>query len=121
MDKELELRPPDGNWAGEYMEAGCMGKIGYDLKFDHSKETFQGSGKDPDGSFIVENGVFSRATGRFMWTQRAKSGSGYLVVECVASVCNVKSDGLYGRPGSLDGNYATTAGYRGKFTIGPLP
>merc|ERR1712085_137773 len=94
MDKELELRPPDGNWAGEYMEAGCMGKIGYDLKFDHSKETFQGSGKDPDGSFIVE---------------------------CVASVCNVKSDGLYGRPGSLDGNYATTACYRGKFTIGPLP
>ena len=121
MDKELELRPPDGNWTGEYMEAGCMGKIGYDLKFDHSKETFQGSGKDPDGSFIVENGVFLRATGRFMWTQRAKSGSGYLVVECVASVCNVKSDGFYGRPGSLDGNYATTAGYRGKFTIGPLP
>jgi hypothetical protein len=121
VNKELELRPPDGAWAGTYNEGSVKADIWYDFTFDYIDGTFTGSGHDLDGGFAVENGVFSGTTGRFMWTQRSTPDSPYpCVVECVASACKVKPDGLYGRPSSLDGNYVSDAGYQGHFSISPV-
>ena len=120
-NKELELRPPNGRWVGTYEEGSNTAAIRYDLTFDYKEGTFSGSGSDVDGDFVVENGVFSPTTGRFEWTQRTKPNARYpCVTECVASASKVKADGLYGRPSSLDGNYASDQGYRGPFSISPV-
>ena len=120
-NKELELRPPNGRWVGTYEEGWNTATIRYDLTFDYKEGTFSGSGSDVDGDFVVENGVFSPTTGRFEWTQRTKPSARYpCVTECVASASKVKADGLYGRPSSLDGNYASDQGYRGPFSISPV-
>jgi len=120
-NKELELRPPNGRWVGTYEEGWNTAAIRYDLTFDFTEGTFSGSGSDVDGDFVVENGVFSPTTGRFEWTQRTKQFARYpCVTECVASASKVKADGLYGRPSSLDGNYASDQGYRGPFSISPV-
>lgn len=119
--KELEVRPPNGAWAGTYKESGNVAAIRYNLKFDSKEGVFSGSGSDVDGSFVIENGVFSPTTGRFEWTQRTKPGSPFpCVTNCVASASNVEADGIYGRPSSLDGNYATDQGYKGPFSISPV-
>ena len=130
-NKELELRPPNGRWVGTYSEGSNTAAIRYDLTFDYKEGTFSGSGSDVDGDFVVENGVFSPTTGRFEWTQRTKPNARYpCVTECVASASKVKADGLYGRPSSLDGNYAsavilpslgtTAVPRRGPFSISPV-
>ena len=121
-NKELELRPPNGRWVGTYSEGSNTAAIRYDLTFDYKEGTFSGSGSDVDGDFVVENGVFSPTTGRFEWTQRTKPNARYpCVTECVASASKVKADGLYGRPSSLDGNYASIPGLRrGPFSISPV-
>ena len=120
-NKELELRPPNGAWVGTYTEGFDTAAIRYDLTFNYKEGTFRGSGSDVDGDFVVEDGVFSPTTGRFAWTQRTKLFARYpCVTECVASASKVKADGRYGRPSSLDGNYASEQGYKGPFSISPV-
>ena len=94
----LELRPPNGAWAGTHTEDGNTAAILYDLTFDHSESTFSGTGSGPGGTFVIENGAFSATDGRFSWTQQLSSEPGSPLaceVNCTALAYTVRAPGTY--------------------------
>ena len=94
----LELRPPNGAWAGTHTEDGNTAATLYDLTFDHNESTFSGTGSGPDGGFAIENGVFSATDGWTQRTQQLSSEPGSPLpceVNCTASAYTVRAPGTY--------------------------
>ena len=94
----LELRPPNGAWAGTHTEDRNTAATLYDLTFDHNESTFSGTGSGPGGSFVIENGAFSATDGRFSWTQQLSSEPGSPLaceVNCTALAYTVRAPGTY--------------------------
>jgi len=74
VDKLYELK-------GEYSEDGRTQRSSYELTFNTASSSFCGKGRDCDGEFSVEGGVYSKQQGRFAWGERSSDG---LYAECEA-------------------------------------
>eukprot|EP00931_Biecheleriopsis_adriatica_P022976 TRINITY_DN14626_c0_g1_i1.p1 TRINITY_DN14626_c0_g1~~TRINITY_DN14626_c0_g1_i1.p1 ORF type:complete len:389 (+),score=40.07 TRINITY_DN14626_c0_g1_i1:117-1169(+) len=95
VDKFYELK-------GEYSEDGRMQRSSYELTFNTASSSFYGKGRDCDGEFSVECGVYSKQEGRFAWGERSADG---LYAECEAIMEDNRLKGCYnantGTSGSL--------------------
>ena len=110
-----EVYPPSGTWTGTYTEDGLTGSTTYELKFNSEKETFEGTGRDADGSFDIELGCFEAASGQFIWSERTvRDGRTALFTVCKGRVAGKDAFKCI-----IQGTYEASTGRTGKITLRP--
>ena len=109
----------DGSWLGTYLEDGNRGFTKYFLFFKPAGGScfrFSGQGRDEDGEFKVEAGVYVPASGRMIWTERSLDSG--LVAECTGEVKQEMNDLGTSRV-VIDGEYVANSGRRGALSLSP--